>query len=94
VTITAGADDGTWEYTFDPASSLLPVFRFYNGDTGAHFYTASIEERDHVLATWAQFAYEGAVFYVARTGTPGTIRSIASTTCRRRALLYRVDRRA
>ncbi|MBK6804741.1 MAG: DUF1800 family protein [Betaproteobacteria bacterium] len=40
-----------------------PVFRFYNTQTGTHFYTISVAERDLVLARYAQFAYEGPAYY-------------------------------
>jgi uncharacterized protein (DUF1800 family) len=38
------------------------VYRFYNRETGTHFYTASVSERDDVVRAFAQFAYEGAAF--------------------------------
>jgi len=38
------------------------VYRFYNEATGVHFYTASIAERDLVIASLSEFSYEGAVF--------------------------------
>jgi hypothetical protein len=34
-----------------PSPGTLSIYRFYNTQTGAHFYTASVAERDHVLAT-------------------------------------------
>jgi hypothetical protein len=41
------------------------VYRFYNQGTGAHFYTGSVAERDHVIATWSGiFTYEGPAFYL------------------------------
>ncbi len=41
------------------------IYRFYNQGSGAHFYTASAEERDMVMATWPTlFTYEGPAFYV------------------------------
>ena len=41
------------------------IYRFYNQSTGAHFYTNSVAERDHVIATWPTlFTYEGPAFYV------------------------------
>jgi uncharacterized protein (DUF1800 family) len=43
-------------------TTLLPVYRFFNQDTGTHFYTISAAERDQVLANYAQFSYEGPVF--------------------------------
>lgn len=42
-----------------------PVYRFYNLRTGCHFYTASAEERDAVMAKWPDiFLYEGEAFSV------------------------------
>jgi len=38
------------------------VYRFYNRETGTHFYTVSVSERDDVIRSFAQFAYEGAAF--------------------------------
>lgn len=38
------------------------VYRFYNEATGVHFYTASVAERDLVITSLSDFAYEGAVF--------------------------------
>jgi len=46
------------------------LFRFYNSKTGAHFYTTSPDERDHVLATWPWFAYEAVAYYVFTGPTP------------------------
>ena len=41
----------------------IPIYRFYNVRTGCHFYTASAEERDMVIATWPGiFTYEGEAF--------------------------------
>src|SRR5450631_1994080 len=73
LTVTAASDSGVWEYTFDPAGILEPVFRFYNTQTGAHFYTASATERDHVLATWPQFLYEGTAFFAAAAASGGAL---------------------
>ncbi len=47
-----------------------PVYRFYNVQTGAHFYTVSRAERDFVVATYPQFHYEVAGLYAyAAAGT-------------------------
>ncbi len=40
----------------------LDVFRFYNHDTGTHFFTASQLERDIVRNTLRQYEYEGVGF--------------------------------
>jgi uncharacterized protein (DUF1800 family) len=48
----------------DGADGRVPVFRFFNKGTGAHFYTASTAERDKVVASYPSLTYEGIVFYV------------------------------
>ncbi|MDY8108869.1 matrixin family metalloprotease [Fulvimarina sp. 2208YS6-2-32] len=40
------------------------VFRFFNAETGVHFYTASAGERDAILDRHPQFAFEGRAFDV------------------------------
>lgn len=74
---TWGQPDGSeWPYvyqgsTFKVAStypSEVPLFRFYNYQTGHHFFTADPEERDFVLSKsnsgeWP-FNYEGVAFNV------------------------------
>ncbi|WP_336691531.1 trypsin-like serine protease [Delftia acidovorans] len=39
------------------------IYRFFNRETGAHFYTASAGERDQVIATYPAFQYENVAFY-------------------------------
>ena len=53
-----------------PASGLAPVYRFYNVNTNAHFYTNNSLERDYVSANWPQFHYEGVAYqtYKQKTG--------------------------
>jgi len=55
------------------------VFRFFNKVTGAHFYTASVTERDKVVASYPNFVYEGIAFYVyptaAAASAPVVVRS-------------------
>lgn len=50
---------------FEAAASeeVSSIFRFFNTDAGAHFYTASAEERDLVIATLPQFEFEGTAFF-------------------------------
>lgn len=43
--------------------SRTAVYRFYNVQTGAHFYTNSAAERDYVIATLPAFQYENVAFY-------------------------------
>ena len=57
------------------ATSLAPVWRFFNSATGAHFFTRIATERDNVTATLAppkgSFNYEGEAFKVASVLSPG-----------------------
>lgn len=46
----------------DSDGSTYQVFRFYNPNTGAHFFTASVAERNYVIQNYADFLYEGNVF--------------------------------
>ena len=55
----------------NPSGNRVPVFRFYNTATGAHFFTTSTAERDHTLATGPSFAYEGIGFYAHAAAQAG-----------------------
>ncbi|MDR0225085.1 MAG: trypsin-like peptidase domain-containing protein [Burkholderiaceae bacterium] len=46
-------------------SVRVPVYRFFNTRTGAHFYTANVAERDYVIANYREFQYENVAFYAA-----------------------------
>ncbi len=50
----------------------IPVYRFSNSSTGAHFFTTSTAERDNVVATLSPpFSLEGEAFSVASAFSPG-----------------------
>lgn len=51
--------------------STVPVYRFFNTWSGAHFYTSSAEERDSVTANLPQFVYEGIAFQVSESAQSG-----------------------
>lgn len=51
-----------------------PVWRFFNTQTGTHFYTAFPSERAYVLATWPQFVEEGVVYRTPPTNESGTVK--------------------
>jgi hypothetical protein len=53
------------------AAVRVPVFRFYNTRTGAHFYTTSEAERDQVMANLPFMAFEGIAFHASGTDAPG-----------------------
>ena len=72
VSLVAATSTGIYDLTLSGGLPFVPVFRFYNRDTAAHFYTASVAERDHVRATWPQFIYEGERFRVLSAPAQGT----------------------
>jgi hypothetical protein len=42
-----------------------PLYRFWSDQKQGHFYTASTEEKDNVIATWPDiWTYEGVAYYV------------------------------
>lgn len=52
-------------------AGLITAFRFFNSQTGAHFYTVSTAERDSIIATLPQFVYEGPAFSASSVAAPG-----------------------
>jgi uncharacterized protein (DUF1800 family) len=55
------------------AADVATVYRFFNRWTGVHFYTADEAERAHIVATWPQFADEGAAWRALRAPDAGTV---------------------
>ena len=53
------------------AAGKVTAYRFYNQQTGAHFYTTSVAERDIVQGTLPQFQYEGPAFFASSVAAPG-----------------------
>ncbi len=47
----------------DAAEGIAPVFRFFNTETGGHFFTISETERDAVLDGAPSYRFEGVGFY-------------------------------
>ena len=48
------------------------IYRFFNTQTGAHFYTLSVPERDLVITKLRGYNYEGAAFVAFGAAAPGT----------------------
>lgn len=72
-----------WLGTASTQATRTAVFRFYNYKTGAHFYTASAAERDFVVRTFPEFAYENIAFYAypdASSGKDPVFRFYNATT--------------
>ena len=60
-----------WLGASTPSAGRAPIYRFYNTQTGAHFYTASVAERDLVIQTLPQYVYEAAAFYAYASPAAG-----------------------
>lgn len=57
--------EGTsWYAQTAAGNGTVPMFRFFNLQTGAHFYTVNAAERDFVIASYPVFKYEGVAYYV------------------------------
>ncbi|MFP8777862.1 DUF1566 domain-containing protein [Hydrogenophaga sp. RWCD_12] len=52
-------------------ATRIPVYRFFNTRTGAHFYTTSEAEKADVLATKPFMTYDGPAFSAASAFSPG-----------------------
>lgn len=52
---------------------LSPVHRFYNTQTGVHFYTISEAERANVIANLPQFNEEGVAYHASQVAGAGLI---------------------
>jgi hypothetical protein len=50
---------------------LSPVHRFYNTQSGVHFYTISETERASVVANLPQFRYEGVAYHASQVAGQG-----------------------
>jgi Protein of unknown function (DUF1566)/Repeat of unknown function (DUF5648) len=57
----------------DFSPGLSPVHRFFNTQTGVHFYTISEEERANVVATLPHFNYEGVAYHASQVAGAGLI---------------------
>jgi hypothetical protein len=72
-------------YYVYPSSTSQPdtttVFRFWGPTVKHHFYTASADERDHVLTTLSRmWSYEGDSFRVPTAATPPAVVTPPTTT--------------
>ncbi|WP_157559382.1 hypothetical protein [Hydrogenophaga crassostreae] len=61
--VASGTGGAAWVGEPKLASKLVPIYRFFNTATNAHFFTASTEERDHIRANLPIFQFEGIAFY-------------------------------
>lgn len=52
-------------------SNRVSVYRFYNTQTGAHFYTSSEAEKSNILSSLPTFRFEGTAFYASSVEAEG-----------------------
>jgi hypothetical protein len=46
-------------------NTALPVYRFWSDQMQGHFYTASNQEKENIIATWPDiWSFEGVAYYV------------------------------
>ncbi|MFP8779683.1 DUF1566 domain-containing protein [Hydrogenophaga sp. RWCD_12] len=69
--VAAWSDYASGKVARKAATVRLQVYRFFNTQTTAHFYTASETEKANVLATMPQFGYDGPAFSAASAFSPG-----------------------
>lgn len=58
----------SWHASGVNGAGWRPIFRFFNTQTGTHFYTASTQERDNVRYNLPQYLYEGIGYFVRLGG--------------------------
>lgn len=68
-----------WYGSAVSAPGWVPVYRFYNPLTGAHFYTRSDEERDDVLTNLSFMELDGVAYYVRQDAVPLPQSSLSGT---------------
>jgi hypothetical protein len=85
----------SWYASTSESTSWVPVYRFFNTKTGTHFYTTSAVERDHVLATWNWFNFEGIAYYVKPAPEPlpftSKLQDTGATKCFKKLASYSQD---
>ncbi|MDO8847993.1 MAG: Ig-like domain-containing protein, partial [Coriobacteriia bacterium] len=60
-------DGQTYSVNPAPVANSVPVYRFFNRTNGSHFYTASAEEADMVIANWSNvYSFEGPAFWLGQ----------------------------
>ena len=58
-------EGGVFKASTSPSgeTSEVAIYRFYNTQTGSHFYTGSTEERDNIIRDLSYYTYEGTGYY-------------------------------
>lgn len=51
------------EFAIKISEPVSAVYRFFNTDSGAHFYTSNVKQRNRVLAKYPNFKYEGVNYF-------------------------------
>ncbi|AOW14946.1 hypothetical protein LPB72_12780 [Hydrogenophaga crassostreae] len=64
-------DGPAFSVASDFSAGLSPVHRFYNTQSGVHFYTISETERANLVANLPQFSYEGVAYHASQVAGAG-----------------------
>ncbi len=51
-------------YTSSEGGAHEELYRFFNKQSGSHFYTTSEAERDSIIANLPNYSFEGIAYYV------------------------------
>jgi hypothetical protein len=51
----------------------VPVYRFFNTKTGAHFQTSNEDEKNNIINNLKDFSFEGIKYYVYESSQPDTV---------------------
>ncbi|AOW12375.1 hypothetical protein LPB72_07985 [Hydrogenophaga crassostreae] len=62
----------SWYGSQTPGPGWRPIYRFFNTQTGTHFYSATPAEKDTIVATLPQFTFEGIAYYIRLTDSMDT----------------------
>jgi hypothetical protein len=57
----------------DDITGVIPVYRFFNSNTGVHLYTADQTEQDYVTNNLQNYTGEGVAYYGYETQVEGTV---------------------
>ncbi len=74
-TTPAGSKSSAYGVSDPPAAAPEPVYRFFSSVLQVHFFTADINERNSIIATYpvSMYQYEGVGFYAYGSQVSGTV---------------------
>jgi subtilisin family serine protease len=59
-----------YNLNYSSGRNTAPLYRFFNVRNGTHFFTASLAEKNNVIAKWSStYRYEGVAWYVSNSSS-------------------------